>query len=251
MKPSVILLLFLSFVLTARPADFIAQGVLTNSMRLGPQGPAGEYKISAFLFTATVTNHCWHILVKSVLHSSPEDTREHIAFYDGTNTHFIDIWHANGTKVREYGETEKGMVMSNGSVAFEPLLWGFGGGSFLRQFRQGDALQYGKKFRAQKADWETYPDEFGALRQLRLLSLGKLPGTETEGSERRHRPPFDQGYLQGQFYVSEAITMNGVAIPARFSLETFSPNSNGASTNDIRMIRQGDCLVTNVIEIKK
>lgn len=235
MKPSVIIFfLLLSYALTARSADFVAQGVLTNAMLIGSSGTAGEYKTSAFRFTATVTNGCWHVSVKSVLHSSPEDTREHIAFYDGTNTHFIDIWHANDTKVREYGETEKGMVMSNGSVVFEPLLWGFGGGTFLKQHRQGDALQYGPKWQAQKAEWETYADQFGALRELRLLSLGKSPGRG-----------------KAEFVVFESTKLNGLEIPIKFALETFLPDGKNAATNGMKMVRQAACVVTNVVEIKK
>jgi len=248
MRILVIVALIWSSVLEATSADFIAQGVLTNLMPARSSGGTVENKASVYLFNATVTNGCWHLLVKSVLHSTPADTREYIAFYDGTNTHFVDIWHANGAKVRELRKSENGMVMSNGSVTFEPLLWAFGGGSFLKQHKTGSALKYGQKQQVPKAEWDTYTDEFGAPRHIRLLSLGMLP--TADGVERRRRAPYDQGYVQGKFTVLESTQSGNVTVPLKFVLESYVPLPNGVSTNDLAVVRQGTCLVTNVIGLK-
>jgi hypothetical protein len=49
-------------------------------------------------------------------------------------------------------------------------------------------------------------------------------------------PPYDAGYTQAIYHVSETLSEDGLRLPKTFSLSLFAPKASGRNTNDLRCL---------------
>lgn len=79
------------------------------------------------------------------------------------------------------------------------------------------------------ARWELNPSGFA--RRVKWSSEGRSADWQPDGTVRleEYPPPFDKGFLQATFEVTEGTGFQGIELPGRFVLKVFGPHSSDGS----------------------
>ncbi|MCX8156763.1 MAG: hypothetical protein N3J91_10000 [Verrucomicrobiae bacterium] len=240
---------------------FTVTGTLVQHSYIPSTGDPGGKLVEVQNYTFVMHRHkcTWRIETK-VKDQSPgfDHIIEYEVQHDGTNIYEIrktnpdliqperQAKEARAKKVNCFAEVYASLVPRGNATRANIIYLAYGATCYLNSSGRGRIKPFGllddrlftNAHYQVGAEWEFNTGYPGLLKSLKWYSDGTyyVLSSNKQLQQRRHPPPYHNGFLQGEYEVIRTTNVSGMHMPIVFALNIYTPAVSGKGSNELYMV---------------